>query len=291
MHSYWKQLAVGTLAVMLLFSGCRDRERTPGDTVDPHAGMVEVPYGTEGNVWTRLQEGVALSTLEQDDFSYAEQYACYEGGEYTTQTGIDVSEHQGQIDWRQVADAGIEFAMIRAGYRGSTAGSLYTDAYFFENMTGASEADIPVGVYFFSQATTQAEAVAEAHYLLALMEKSGVEVTMPVVFDWEETRAEDSRTVEAEGTTITACAEAFCRTIREAGYEAGVYLNRHMGYYVYDLSRLTDAMIWFAAPGEWPDFYYALSMWQYTFSGQIPGIDAKVDLNLYFLPADQTTES
>ena len=291
MVKHWKRLLSCTLAAgMLLFAGCRDHGGSE-DEPDPYAGMVEVPYGTEGTVWTKLQEGVPVSSFTAGQFEPDGQYIRYTGTDYTAVTGVDVSEHQRDIDWQQAADAGISFAMIRAGYRGSTAGSLYTDLYFFENMTGASAAGLDIGVYFFSQATTKAEAVAEAHYLLALLEDSGVAVTMPVVFDWEETGMEDARTTELTGDTITDCAAAFCRTITDAGYEAGVYLNRHMGYYSYDLTRLTDYMIWFAAPGEWPDFYYSHAMWQYTFTGQVPGIPADVDLDLYFTPAAaQTTE-
>lgn len=291
MHKHWKTGMAGLLAaVLLVLPGCHQTQ-TPIAPPDPHAGMVEVPYGTEGTAWVPLRETVPVSDLRESDFTAEDQFVRYTGADYTTRTGVDVSEHQEEIDWEQVAGAGIDFAMIRAGYRGSTAGKLYTDPYFFTNLTGASRAGLDVGVYFFSQATTPAEAVAEAHYLLALLRDSGEALTMPVVFDWEETGMEDSRTGELNGAAVTACAAAFCRTITDAGYEAGVYLNRHMGYYLYDLSELTEYMIWFAAPGAWPDFYYRHQMWQYTFTGQIPGITGEVDLDLYFLPVEGKVNS
>ena len=160
MVKHWKRLLSCTLAAgMLLFAGCRDHGGSE-DEPDPYAGMVEVPYGTEGTVWTKLQEGVPVSSFTAGQFEADGQYIRYTGTDYTAVTGVDVSEHQRDIDWQQAADAGISFAMIRAGYRGSTAGSLYTDPYFFENMTGASAAGLDIGVYFFSQATTKAEAVA-----------------------------------------------------------------------------------------------------------------------------------
>lgn len=225
-----------------------------------------------------------MSTFETAEFVPDGQYMTYTGTDYTTMAGIDVSEHQLEIDWEQAAENGVEFAIIRAGYRGSTEGDLYTDEYFHRNMEGAIDAGIKVGTYFFSQATTRAEAVAEAHYLLKLMEDYEDHITMPVVFDWEETGMSDARTATMTGDQVTGCAEAFCEVIAEAGYEPGVYFNRTMGYYQYDFTDLAQYTMWFAAPGEFPDFYYRHTLWQYSFTGQIPGIPTDVDLDLYFIP-------
>lgn len=279
-----KQAVAGTLLAALLLTGCQEHSPTP--TPDPHAGMIEVLYGSDGYVWVDDQENVPLSPFTQEEFSEDGQYIRYTGNDYDTMTGIDVSEHQGEIDWQQVAQAGVEFAMIRVGYRGSTTGGLYLDPFFRQNMDGAIESGLKVGVYLFSQATTEAEAVAEAHYLLALLEDYADHISMPVVFDWEETGMDDARTKEMAGEAITDCAVAFCRVIEEAGFTPGVYFNRHMGYYSFDLARLQNCQLWFAAPGNYPDFHFAHTMWQYTFTGQIPGIDADVDLDLYFLPKE-----
>lgn len=270
-------------AALLLVGGCQ-RNTTPNQADDPNAGKVQVLYGSDGYVWTDLQEGVPASTFTSADFSEDGQYRTYCGTEYEALAGIDVSEHQMEIDWAQAAQSGVEFAMIRAGYRGSTTGGLYIDEYFHENMSGAVEAGVEIGVYFFSQATTRAEASAEAHYLLALLENYKGSVTMPVVFDWEETGMENARTAGLPGETITACAETFCNVIREAGYTPAVYFNRHLGYYFYDFSKLLDNVFWFAGEGSYPDFYYQHSMWQYSFNGTIPGIPAAVDLDLYLRP-------
>lgn len=277
-----RRIISGVLAALfLLLPGCGGRN---GQEEDPHANMVQVPYGSAGYEWITLQEGVPLSAFDPEDFSTDGQYRRYNGDAYTVKSGVDVSEHQLEIDWQQVKDAGVEFVMIRAGYRGNTQGGLYTDEYFYRNITGALEAGLEVGAYFFSQATSRAEAVEEAAYLTGLLEPYQDQITMPVVFDWEETGAADARTAGIENQRITDCAQAFCKTVGEAGYRPFVYLNRHMGYYQYDLAALTDYPLWFAGTGEYPDFYYQHQMWQYSFDGEVPGIPTAVDLNLYFAP-------
>lgn len=270
-------------AALICLTACGEEEVVE-DTYDPYAGKVQVLYGSEGYVWTDLQEGVPVSTFETEEFVTDGQYVTYTGSDYEIMMGIDVSQHQTEIDWQAAADSGVEFAIIRAGYRGSTEGDLYVDEYFHQNMQGAIDAGLDVGVYFFSQATTQAEAVSEAHYLLKIMADYQENITMPVVFDWEETGMVDARTANMTGTQMTKCAVAFCEIIAEAGFEPGVYFNRTMGYYQYDLASLSPYTLWFAAPGEFPDFYYEHTMWQYSFNGQIDGIPTDVDLNLYFIP-------
>lgn len=275
-----KRLLSGTLAAaLLLLPGCH---RTPTEPVDPHAGMVQVPYGSEAPRWVRDQEGVALSEFTAADFTVEDGVARY-NGPYASKTGVDVSEHQQDIDWQQVKAAGVDFAIIRAGYRGATQGSLNTDPYFRQNLQGALDAGLEVGAYIFSQATSRAEAVAEANYLIALLEDYKDQITMPVVFDWEIPAMDDARTKPLDGdSAVTGYAAAFCEAVAREGYTPGVYLNRHMGYAQYDLIDLADCMLWFSAPeSAWSDFYYRHSMWQYTFSGQVPGIPTDVDMNLY----------
>lgn len=107
---------------------------------------------------------------------------------------------------------------------------------------------------------------------------------MPIYFDWEPIAVEDSRTNGYDYAHLTDSAEAFCQTIQEAGYRAGVYINRQQGYYHYDLSRLAEYSLWVADYNSYPDFYYRFDMWQYTASGQLDGIDIQVDMNLMFVP-------
>jgi len=193
--------------------------------------------------------------------------------------GIDVSAYQPDIDWTEVKASGIEFAMIRVGYRGYGSGKLDLDDCFLKHMQGALDAGLDVGVYFFSQALTPEEAVEEAEYVLTWIE--GYDITCPVVFDWEEVDA-PARTDDMNMVMLTSCAEAFCKTVEEAGYEAAVYFNQAYGYQQFNLVSLREYQFWLAEYADVPTFAYDFQMWQYTNEGTVPGINGPVDLNIYF---------
>lgn len=194
--------------------------------------------------------------------------------------GIDVSGYQGVIDWQQVKDAGVEFAIIRVAGRGyGQKGVLYDDGYAQANYEGAKAAGIQVGAYFFSQAITPAEAVEEANYILDYTKDW--ELDFPIVYDWEYI-SEDARTANVDSETLTACTAAFCHTVENAGHEAMIYFNPHQAHKKFDLEALTDYGFWLALYATQMDYPYKVDMWQYSESGTIPGINGKVDLNLYF---------
>lgn len=192
--------------------------------------------------------------------------------------GIDVSSYQGEIDWEQVAESGISFAMIRAGLRGYTKGGLMEDAMFERNIRGATAAGLDVGVYFFSQATSVAEAEEEADYLLGLI--GDYRLTYPVAFDWETVGEPEARTNGVSSETVTGCARAFCDRVAAAGYEPMVYFNLDQGYLAYQLDRLDGCLFWLAEYREQPGFYYHFDLLQYTHTGRVNGIEGAVDLDL-----------
>lgn len=203
--------------------------------------------------------------------------------------GIDVSSWQYDIDWAKVADAGAEFAMIRIGYRGSESGKINADKYAQQNLTGAAEAGLDIGVYFFSQALTREEAEEEAYYVLGIIKDHNI--TMPVVFDWERIRGEDSRSNNMDRRTLTDCALTFLETIELAGYNAMIYFNPHQSRNLLYLSELTDYDFWLASYTDRMNFPYKVKMWQYTESGSIPGIDTPCDFNVYFPDGDELPHS
>lgn len=207
-------------------------------------------------------------------------YLAYAAGPYTC--GIDVSAHQKEVDWQRVAATGMQFAMIRAGYRGYGSGLIVKDAYFDANMRGALSNGMQVGVYFFSQAVTPREAEEEAYQLLEWMK--GYHVTYPVVFDWEEQDKDDSRTQGADGNTVTACALAFCKVIEDAGYLPMTYGSPRKVYSSgIQLEYLQDYPFWLAhytKNTEPTSFRYNYQIWQYSSTGQVDGIQGNVDLNI-----------
>ena len=197
----------------------------------------------------------------------------------TSVLGIDVSWWQKDIDWPKVKEAGVEFAMIRAGWRGSEQGVLAEDTYAQANYQGATDAGIKVGAYFFSQAISVEEAEEEAKYLLDIIKDWNVE--MPIVFDWEYID-DTSRTESVDARTLTDCTKAFCDVIKNAGYQPMVYFNANHSYDRIYIRELTEYPFWLARYDTVLDYPYKVDMWQYTETGSVPGISGNVDINLFF---------
>ncbi len=279
-------ICVAVAAVLAVsISGCM----TEDEIFDLHMGEVCVPNGAGGEMWVPLYENLPVSTLRAEEFYDDGAFINYTGEEYIAQRGVDVSEHQRSIDWAAVKGDGVEFAIIRAGYRGCSEGQLNEDMYFRQNIEGALFQGIEVGVYFFSQAINTEEAVEEALYLIDLIKDYNV--TLPVFYDWElVTNIGETRCDELTGIELTENCLAFCSTIERHGYRAGVYFYRALGYRDYELGSLSDYVFWAAAPGKTPDFYYKHSIWQYSFTAQINGIDGPTDLDLMFIEKQQEAE-
>lgn len=197
--------------------------------------------------------------------------------------GIDVSRWNETINWESVKNEGVGYAIIRAGYRGSVTGALVEDFYFKQNIEGALAAGVPVGIYFFTQATTQVEAVEEASMVLSMIED--YDITYPIFIDTEGAGG-DGRADGLDVRTRTSVCEAFCETIRNAGYRAGIYASKNWFNQRLDTARLPDnIVIWLAEYSEAPVPTYEgeYHMWQYSSSGRIVGIEGRVDLNLSYL--------
>lgn len=225
-------------------------------------------------------EGVRPNEYIAEAFIINNGYLTYVGGTPSF-VGVDVSSHQGSIDWQQVADSGVDFAMIRAGYRGYTAGGIYQDLYFHRNMSGAQAAGLDTGIYFFSQAVTPDEAREEARQVLSMID--GYNITFPIAFDWERVDTSSSRTSDVSSETVTQCARAFCQVIEDAGYTAIIYGGASKIGVDMSIELLAEYPLWFANyTRNWQatTFPYHYDMWQYTSSGNVPGIDGRVDLNI-----------
>ena len=193
--------------------------------------------------------------------------------------GIDVSKWQKEIDWDKVKNEGVDFAIIRCGYRGSVTGSLVEDPYFEQNIKGAQAAGIKVGVYFFTQAVNEVEAVEEASMVISLVRD--YELQYPVFIDTEGAGGNgraDSLNVEER----TAVCEAFCTTVKNAGLEAGVYASRNWYNNKLTANTLESYAIWLAEYRSVPLYQGYYQMWQYTSKGKINGINGNVDLNVSY---------
>lgn len=238
----------------------------------------DVPPVEEPAAETPVVREPAANPYDLSLFREEDGFIVYDG-EPKARRGIDVSAHQGKIDWAAVAACGVEFAMIRVGYRGYTEGATSLDELFYENVAGARANGIDVGVYFFSQAINREEAEEEAEIVLRAID--GLEITYPVVYDWESIIAE-ARTDGMDPKVLTGCARAFCRRIQREGYRAGVYFNQAFGYQQYNLIALEEYVLWLAQYAPAPDFRYGFQLWQYSSTGRVDGINCDVDLNLSF---------
>lgn len=215
---------------------------------------------------------------EQGRFSY------YEDGNLVSQTAVDVSDLQGKIDWERVSEDGIDFAMIRLGRRGYTEGNIYLDNYYYENVSGVQSEGMPFGVYFFSQAITENEAIEEANFVIKHLSGSGI--SYPVVFDHEPVESADGRANNLSKNELTHITKAFCQKIEDAGYTPMIYGN------AFDMERLNlndlkGIDVWYAEyESSQPTGQFDFAMWQYSSTANVSGINTQADLSILFKPFD-----
>ncbi len=230
------------------------------------------------------------ATFDLADLNYPvlnEKTDKYEGeaqwvtnGEVASKKGIDVSKFQGKIDWRKVANDGVDFAYIRLGYRGYGSGKIVTDDAYEYNIENCNAAGIDTGVYFFTEAVSEREAIEEADYVLENIR--GYQVDLPIVIDVEESASSDSRTKDLTQEERTDIVLAFCNRIKEAGHEVMIYGNLKSMMIMMDMERLEGYDKWFAYYKYPLRFPYKMRMWQYTSSGKVNGIKGGVDMNIAF---------
>lgn len=239
---------------------------------------------TEEDVNPELEDLEVNEALEDADNS---EVTKMKEGNPNSKTGIDVSKWNKEIDWDKVKKAGVEYAIIRVGYRGATTGALIEDPYFEKNIKGAARAGIPVGVYFFTQAVNTVEAVEEASMVITLCKE--YDITYPVFIDTEGAGG-NGRADGLDVETRTAVCDAFCKTVESAGYRAGVYGARNWFNEMLDMKELNDYIIWLAEYRDVPVYQGYYHMWQYTSSGSVDGIEGRVDLNLSYLKIENTDQ-
>ncbi|MBR4707793.1 MAG: glycoside hydrolase family 25 protein [Pseudobutyrivibrio sp.] len=229
-----------------------------------------------------INETLAKNNYKIDNLVIDEEkgrFSYMEDNQVTSRFGIDVSSHQGDIDWQAVAADGVEFAFIRAVYRGYGTGKLVIDEKCLQNIDGAQANGIDVGLYVFSQAITEDEVLEEANTVISILE--GRSLQLPIVFDVEKVSDSEARTNALSVQDRTDLTIAFLKAIENAGFDTMIYHNTEMGAMLLDLTQLTEYKKWFA--GYNPEFYwpYEFDLWQYSESGSVSGIKGPVDLDIY----------
>lgn len=228
-----------------------------------------------------------ISNLVEHDYDYSNLYSengfiLYEDDTYTSVPGIDVSSHQGTIDWKKVKEAGVQFAYIRCGYRGYETGQINRDEMFDYNISQAIANGIQVGVYFFSQAVNQKEAEEEAEFTLSCMKK--YDIDLPVVYDFEKPGGIFARTYYQSKDVTTENAALFCHMMQRKGYEAMIYNSTNLFERLYNMEYIQEFGTWVAHYNTpYPTYPYTYQIWQYSDAGNIDGIEKAVDLDLMFI--------
>lgn len=227
----------------------------------------------------------SISSSKADKITVEEVVQKNENKETTI--GIDVSKWQGYIDWKKVKNNGIEFAMIRIGYRGSTEGKIYMDPYFEQNIKGALDNGINVGIYFFSMAITEEEAIQEAAWTVDIIKK--YKITYPVAYDFESFGQDRVATISKEQMNNNAV--AFLSYIKTNGYDAMMYGSKNAFNTKWTMSKFSNFKIWLAHYTEQTDYSGRYNMWQHTSKGIVDGINGNVDMNIaYFKNSNNKQE-
>ncbi len=217
----------------------------------------------------------------EDDFEFGEDgFLTYVGDDSSVviKKGIDVSRFQGKINWEKVKEAGIEFAFIRVGLRGTSEGKMLVDDTFEYNIKNANKNGVDVGIYFYSQALNKDEAIEEAQLVLDNIEP--YDVTYPVVIDIESADSDTARTNSLTTDEYELVAKTFCDMVKNAGYKPMIYGNVKSFTLLMDATDVDDYGIWIAYYGN-PLYYpYHFDVWQFTSKGRVDGIDGDVDLDI-----------
>ncbi len=253
----------------------------------PKADTVEPQILEFVDVFGELYETVIRDDIPKHEYSNEAfvrdgEKLVYEDEQYTSRLGIDVSRYQGRINWEKVKADGYEFAFIRIGFRGyGKAGEIHLDQRFHENIRNAQAAGVDVGVYFFSQAISEEEALEEAQFVMNNLE--GYELQLPVVYDPESILDHEARTDDVSGEQFTRNTRVFCDAIREGGFEPMIYSNMLWEAFEFDLEVLQDIPIWYADYEDFPQTPYYFTYWQYTNEGRIKGIDGLMDIDIQMI--------
>ena len=227
-------------------------------------------YYKNGKFWTGIQ------TVGSFRYDFGTNGIC------KTYAGVDVSTYNDNLDWNKMKNAGVEFAIIRAGYRGyGKAGTLMIDDKFHKHIKGAIAAGVDVGVYFFTQAVNEKEAREEAQFVLKNIK--GYKLTYPIVIDVEYLNISSARAENIGSAARTAVTKAFCEEILSAGYYPMVYANPDMFSRGLRPAELTKYDTWLAHYTDKTNYGRPFTMWQYSEYGSVSGLGSRCDMNMSYV--------
>ena len=235
----------------------------------------------------KINPNVKPVEYKRESFVRYENVLAYENDErFRYRLGIDISRHEGKINWKKVRQSGREFVFLRIGWTGYQTGIIHTDERFHYNIKKATKAGMEIGVYYFSQALNEEEAIAEAQHVIENLK--GYKIHLPVVYDPESIPWEKARTDHITKTQVTKNTIAFCNEIKAAGYEPMIYSNLKWEVDYFDLEQLSEYRIWYADYRPVPKTPYHFDFLQYDGWGvKVPGIRRKCDGNIQLIRVEE----
>lgn len=268
--------------VVIYFVGEKKKEELP--PVQPV--VIETEKTPEIKIYVpdrkRVLGKIPINSYNQDNFVMEDGFMAYynEAGEKISHVGVDLSYHQESVDWDEFENSGIEFVILRCGYRGYSEGGLLEDEKFREYAAECNARNIPLGVYFFTQAITVEEAVEEADFVLSIIEE--YDISYPVVLDTENVSDDSARTNKAEISPElrTDMCVAFMERIKENGYYPMIYASENWIRRELLPEKIQEYDLWAAQYIDKNDYLYDFTIWQYTESGSVAGINEKVDIDV-----------
>ena len=254
------------------------KDETAGDYEFSFVDVFGVSYDTV------IDASVPMHDYDPAGFCREGEKLFYKGDpKYKSRLGIDVSYHQGKINWEKVAADGYEFVFIRVAYRGyGQAGTLKEDKLFAEYYQGARDAGLDVGVYIFSQAINEKEALEEADFVIGCLGDRTLQ--LPVVYDPESILDDVARTDSVTGEQFTANTMTFCKRIEEAGFKPMVYSNMLWEAFQFEMAKTSIYPYWYADYEAQPQTPYGFEFWQYSNTGRVSGIGTQTDLDIQLIP-------
>lgn len=241
--------------------------------------LVELADGT--TEWVVISPYLAKNSYDFTKLKESKGLKYMEDGKKVSFTGVDISKYQESVDFYQLKEAGIDYVMLRVGARGYSSGQIKIDENFAENIKKATEAGLDIGLYFYSQALTEAEAVEEANVVLQQIQ--GYTIKYPIAFDMEYVDNDTARVEKLSKADKTTITKAFLDTIAGAGYRPMIYGDKEWLIKKIDLSKLETYDVWLSQEKDTPDYPYKYTMWQYSTTGKINGISGYADLNICFI--------
>lgn len=244
--------------------------------------LVKLPDGTEE--WVLISPYLKKNAYDPESFTKSGDLKRYtENGKKISQVGVDVSKHDGTVNFERLKSDGIDYVMIRLGARGYNTGQISLDEKFVENMNAAVNAGLNIGVYFYSQAINQEEAVQEAYFVIQNLEPYRAHINFPVAFYMENITNDKARIdgLTRSDKTLITC--TFLEAVKAAGYVPMVYGNKEWLIKNVDLTKLQNYDVWLSQDGDSPDYPYLYTMWQYTTTGTVNGISGDASLNICFV--------